>query len=235
MPTETIVSIQLEENQIIEKIPKKPKRPSWLIFCAIGLCLLVLVGALVAVFYSKQKNLAEVASQTEEELPLFIQSDLLGIDGDSRTGEKLEAVRAIAVHYVANPGSTAKQNRDYFDNPVSHTSAHFIVGLEGEVIQCVPLDEKSFATNHRNIDTISIEVCHPDETGKFLPATRQSLVRLLSALMKKFNLEKEDIIRHYDVTGKMCPLYYVQNPEAWLLLREDAAQWHETSNAIYFE
>ena len=41
-------------------------------------------------------------------------------------------------------------------------SAHFLIGLEGEIIQCIPLNEKSSATNDRNRDTISIEVCHPD-------------------------------------------------------------------------
>ena len=56
-----------------------------------------------------------------------------------------------------------RQNRDYFNNDDTTVSAHFLVGLEGEVIQCVPLDEKSSATNDRNGDTISIEVCHPNK------------------------------------------------------------------------
>lgn len=30
----------------------------------------------------------------------------------------------------------------------------------------------------------------------------------------------KDVIRHYDVTGKKCPLWYVEHPEAWLTFRE---------------
>jgi N-acetylmuramoyl-L-alanine amidase CwlA len=120
---------------------------------------------------------------------------------------------------VANPGSTAMANRNYFNSSDSTTSSHFIVGLEGEVILCVPLDEKSSATNERNLDTISIEVCHPDETGEFSPDTYASLIRLLSWLCEEFELGREDIIRHYDVTGKLCPKYYVEHPEAWEALK----------------
>ena len=65
------------------------------------------------------------------------------ISGHARRGEKLGKVKNIVVHYVANPGTSAQQNRDYFNNDDTTVSAHFLVGLEGEVIQCVPLDEKS--------------------------------------------------------------------------------------------
>ena len=89
------------------------------------------------------------------------------------------------------------------------------MGLEGEVIQCVPLDEKSSATNDRNGDTISIEVCHPDKTGKFNNKTYRSLVKLTAWLCDRYHLDENDVIRHYDVTGKECPLYYVKHPDAW--------------------
>ncbi|MBR3837687.1 MAG: N-acetylmuramoyl-L-alanine amidase [Clostridia bacterium] len=161
------------------------------------------------------------AEAPELNVPDFVTVDLIAVDGDSRRGEKLEAVRDIAVHYVANPGTGAKANRNYFDSPDSETSSHFIVGLEGEVILCVPLDEKSSATNERNRDTISVEVCHPDETGEFSSVTYESLVRLLAWLCDTYELSEENLIRHYDVTGKLCPLYYVEHPEAWEKLKQD--------------
>ena len=89
------------------------------------------------------------------------------------------------------------------------------------MIQCIPLDEISSATNDRNVDTVSIEVCHPDESGKFADATYESVVKLTAWLCKKYNLTQNDVIRHYDVTGKDCPKYYVEHPAAWKQLRED--------------
>lgn len=130
----------------------------------------------------------------------------------SRPGIKLSEVLKIAVHYVGNAGSTAKANRNYFENQKNggrYVSSHFIIGLSGEIIQCIPLDEWSYCTNQANGYSISIECCHPDSTGKFTAATEKSLAELCAYLCKKFGLDPEtDIIRHYDVTGKQCPLYW---------------------------
>ena len=152
--------------------------------------------------------------------PTWIDEQLIQTNGSARRGKKLEEVKNIVIHYVANPGTTAKQNRDYFNNDDTKVSAHFVVGLEGEVIQCIPLDEISSATNDRNVDTISIEVCHPDESGKFADATYESVVKLTAWLCKKYNLTQNDVIRHYDVTGKDCPKYYVEHPAAWKQLQK---------------
>ncbi len=131
----------------------------------------------------------------------------------------------MAIHYTANPGSTAKNNRDYFeglkDNHSNEVSSHFVVGLEGEIVQCIPTNEISYATNSRNVDTLSIECCHLDETGKFNEATYQSLVELTAYLCNRFGLDIDHVIRHYDVTGKNCPKYYVEHPEAWEQLKKD--------------
>ena len=199
-----------------------PKRSYKKVAIVFSIAFLFLVSFIV-LFLLKEPVLEENDQTIEEEeeyvgvdnLPSWVRVELIFVDGASRRGEKLEAVRDIAVHYVGNPGSSAMANRNYFNSPDSTTSSHFIVGLEGEVILCVPLDEKSSATNERNLDTISIEVCHPDETGEFNEKTRASLLRLLSYLLEEFDLDRENIIRHYDVTGKICPKYYVENPAAW--------------------
>lgn len=142
---------------------------------------------------------------------MTITQNLLTPNKYSRPQIKLEKVTKIAVHYVGNPGTSALANRNYFENQKNggtYVSSHFIIGLEGEIIQCIPLDEWSYCTNQANGYSISIENCHPDSTGKFNDATEQSLVELCAYLLKKFNLTSEDIIRHYDVTGKQCPLYW---------------------------
>jgi len=125
---------------------------------------------------------------------------------------KLEKVTKIAVHYVGNPNTSAVANRNYFENQKNggkYVSSHFIVGLNGEIIQCIPLDEWSYCTNQANGYSISIECCHPDSSGKFTEATEKALAELCAYLCEKFVLNPmNDIIRHYDVTGKQCPLYW---------------------------
>lgn len=100
-------------------------------------------------------------------------------------------------------------NRDYFEGlKDSHITERpavtLLVGLEGEIVQCVPTWEIAYASNSRNIDTVSIECCHPDETGIFNKKTYQSMVDLCAWLCLKFDLDENDVIRHYDVTGKIC-------------------------------
>ncbi len=149
-----------------------------------------------------------------------ITEDYLTPNEYSRPGDKLKKVNAIVIHYVGNPGTTAAQNRSYFeglkDGHGTSASSHYIVGLDGEIIQCIPLDEISYASNNRNGDTIAIECCHPDATGEFTAATYEALVRLTAALCNTYGLSPDDgVIRHYDITGKKCPLYYVDNEDEW--------------------
>lgn len=157
------------------------------------------------------------------EIPEWVDTQIIEVDGLSRRGEKLEDIRNIVIHYVGNPGTTAQQNHDWYANPESEVSSHFLIGLEGEIIQCIPLDEFSSATNHRNRDTISVEVCHPDDSGKFNPSSYDSLVNLTVWLLENTGLKPKDVIRHYDVTGKECPRYYVRNEDSWHLFLQDVA------------
>ena len=99
-----------------------------------------------------------------------------------------------------------------------------MVGIEGEIVQCVPTWEVAYASNSRNIDTVSIECCHPDETGKFTDATYRSVVNLCAWLCMKFDLGADDVIRHYDVTGKECPKYFVYHEDAWENFRQDVKE-----------
>lgn len=157
-------------------------------------------------------------------LPDWIETDIIPLDGASRTGIALEGVKDIVIHYVGNPGTTAEQNRGWYVNEQSDVSSHFIVGLDGEILQCIPLDEKSCATNWRNKDTISIETCHPDSSGKFNKKTYASLVRLTAWLCDAYGLDTEHVIRHYDVTEKICPKYFVEHEDAWEQFKEDVEE-----------
>lgn len=197
---------------------KMSKRRRFIISIA-AVVLLVLAGLVIWQIWraatGRNIDLASIAS------PAWVDQDYIDMDGHARDGSTMAGVRDIAIHYVGNPDTTAKANRDYFNQPGVDVSSHFIVGLEGEVVQCLPLNEKSAATNQRNADTISIEVCHPDESGKFSDKTYQSLVKLTAWLCEELRLDGDNLIRHYDVTGKLCPLYYVEHEDAWQQLKRD--------------
>lgn len=166
----------------------------------------------------------KIAHLVRADVPEYVDVQLIDVDGEARRGVPLEDITGIVVHYVGNPGSTAQGNREYFNEPGTTVSSHFVIGLDGEVIQCVPIWEKSSASNERNRDTISIECCHPDEDGKFTKATYESLVKLTAWLCELNDFDSDDVIRHYDVTEKLCPLYFVENEDAWVQFREDVAE-----------
>ncbi len=182
----------------------------------------------------------EPYTRKSDVIPTWIDQQLIEKNEFSRPGDPLKKIKDIAIHWVGNAGTTAQNNRNYFANladPAANpngtkASSHFVVGLDGEIIQCIPIDEKSYCTNERNIDTISIEVCHPDWEGKFNDATYQSLIKLTAWLVEQFDLTWEDIIRHYDVTGKECPKYYVKNEGAWEQLKLDVKQYIEANPNI---
>ena len=161
-----------------------------------------------------------------------INVELLTPNEWSRPQFALQQINGIVIHYTANPGSTAQQNHDYFeglkDSQSTKASSHFIIGLDGEVIQCIPSSEWAYASNSRNSDTLSIECCHPDESGQFTDATYQSLVQLTGWLCHRFGLSSEDVIRHYDVTGKDCPKYFVEHEDAWVQFRQDVQDYADS-------
>lgn len=162
-------------------------------------------------------------------VPAYVTENLLPVNRFSRPGIPLKKIDGVVIHYVGNPATTAEANRNYFASLAdgregTFAGSHFIVGLEGEVLQCVPLTEIAYASNDRNGDTVSIEVCHPDETGEFSRETYEQVIGLTAWLCHTFKLDPEtEVIRHYDVTGKVCPRYYVEHPGAWEQFLADTA------------
>lgn len=188
------------------------------IFLTFMLVIVIAVGIFVVYEWGERRSVKRLG---KAEMPEWIDAQIIEVDGISRNGKRLNRVKDIVIHYVGNPGTTAQQNRDFYSSASSTVSSHFIVGLEGEIIQCIPLNEMSAASNWRNNDTISIEVCHPDSTGKFNSKTYKSLVKLTAWLEGLCNLKEEHVIRHYDITGKECPRYYVQHEDAWEQFKKD--------------
>ena len=136
----------------------------------------------------------------------------------------------VVIHYVGAV-STAKNNVDYYARQKLSASAHYFV--DGTSIwQCVEDGNRawhcggglqgsgghSFFEKCTNSNSVGIEMCcRKDVSGKwyFEDATVRNTVKLTKYLMKKYNIPSERVIRHYDVTGKICPEPYVRNEQAW--------------------
>ena len=194
------------------------------------LVLLLVILVLIKIFKPSwlTDKYFELTGDKIEAVEPKIDVELLTVNPYSRPGTPTEKITGIVVHYTANPGATAIDNRNYFeslkDGHDTQVSSNFVIGLEGEIVQCVPTWEMAYASNSRNIDTVSIECCHPDETGKFNEEPYKSMVQLCAWLCMKFDLKEEAVIRHYDVTGKICPKYFVEDEEAWENFRKDIGQ-----------
>lgn len=208
-----------------------------MLFLVVSVIALLIVIVLIACISScsgkKSHNVDGSVKDTEgPELYIADQPDLdvqlLTVNEYSRPGKALEEVKGIVIHWTANPGTTAIQNRNYFENlkdgSGTKASSHFIVGIDGEIVQCIPCNEWAYASNSRNSDTIAIECCTPDDTGEFTGNTYDSVLHLVTWLMGRYDLTVDDVIRHYDITGKECPKYYIDE-DRWAKFKRDLTNY----------
>ena len=145
----------------------------------------------------------------------------------NRPGTKSSPKR-ICVHYTGDCGASAARLAQFWknvaagkfpDKPNSWTSAQYIVGLDGEVIRCVPDGEIAYAAANQNAYTIHIEVCYKQKSGRFEEKSVEALGELVRSLMTKYKIPAAKVVRHYDLTGKYCPAYYVDE-NRWAALHE---------------
>ena len=157
----------------------------------------------------------------------------------SRPQIRLRPVRGIVMHYVNNAGTSALFNRNFFENRkrgrTGFGSAHYIVDLTGMVVLCVPPNEIAYHCGEDrtrgllylpaaldkfgswpNSCTLGIELCHLDAEGRFTEETQDAAACLVADLCERHDLDPvRDVVRHYDVTSKLCPLYWVNNGAAF--------------------
>ncbi len=242
MRYEKEIRIEEEERRRYEEMRRQRRkrvRQRYRLRLAVAVCVPLLMLAVVLVV---PRFVRERLGQREALMPYDLkyvaeappyQVELIEPNEYSRPGTPLAEVNGVVVHYTANPGTSAEGNRSYFQNlsetKETYASSHFIIGLEGEILQCVPCNEIAYASNERNSDTISIECCIPDDTGAFTDATYDSLVALTAWLMGRYDLTTADIIRHYDVTGKLCPKYFVEHEDAWEQFKMDLLTYIDTN------
>ena len=138
-------------------------------------------------------------------------------------------IRYIVIHYVGATGG-AEANCRYYASKYIGASAHYYVGFGGEIWQSVEDGDiawhcgaKSYRHPEcRNSNSIGIELCVRNKGSQaadsrdwyFENATVQAAIELTRELMKKYGIPADRVIRHYDVTGKICPNPYVYNHTA---------------------
>ena len=149
----------------------------------------------------------------------------------------------IVVHYTTDLNSKsgkAMSNRDYFNTTTNKSSSHYIVD-DAFVVQAVEdfdvawhcgTSGKYKHPEARNSNSIGIEMCSSNSSGKaykycyatdkewyFTPEVEKNTVELIVDLMQKYNITIDRVIRHYDVSGKICPAPYVNNDSEWMVFK----------------
>jgi N-acetylmuramoyl-L-alanine amidase CwlA len=157
----------------------------------------------------------------------------------SRPQTKLKGIKGVVIHWVANPGSSAEANRNFFDRRKSGTSgfgsAQFIV--KGKtIIQTMNTSEMAYhvgstvytssalrnLSSYPNNCTIGIEMCHNDWTGKPDAETYKTTIELAAKLLKDNGLNESHLWTHHQVVGwKDCHRWYTNNPSEWVKMVQD--------------
>ena len=146
-------------------------------------------------------------------------------------GGTLKNVEYIVVHWTSNQGDTAKNNADYFAREEVGASAHFFVD-ETEIWSSVPEDcvawhcgAKTYRHPEcRNANSIGVEICMNDKKGNVRQGSIATAAELVRYLMQRYSVPVDRVIRHYDVTGKICPKSFVEHPEEWEQFLADLSQ-----------
>lgn len=143
---------------------------------------------------------------------------------DTTFTRKYDEVKAIVIHNTGNIGDTAENNAKFFSNPVSpQRSAHFFIDREGNIIRSVYVKRVAWSVGipakgviYNNKNTVSIELC--DIADKDISAKQEEALKWLIKKIRRKCKNANQIIRHYDINGKQCPVRYI-SPIKWENLR----------------
>lgn len=143
----------------------------------------------------------------------------------------ISKIKYIVWHYTANDGDSDEANGLFFKkNKNRGASAHYFVDDDSVTIS-VPDTYVAWSvggkrySNYRttggaslykictNTNSINIELCDTRKNGKYdvTEATLQNAIDLTRKLMAKYDIPISNVVRHFDVTGKSCPVYYINN------------------------
>lgn len=116
----------------------------------------------------------------------------------------------LIIHNIGNPNTSALANAKYFTNVADKISVHYIVD-DTQIIEIIPPNFKTYGTSNGSYNNryIQIEFCHPKSDGVMTDKTKANLLWLCNKLINDYGIDRKRIIRHFDVTKKLCPAYYI--------------------------
>lgn len=179
----------------------------------IVLLMLVLVVKVISNAVGGNDGIIKKAGKIE------INKQLIAVDNNTRSGQKLEKVKKIIVHNTGESGASSKKMWEYYESlgkagDVSE-SMHFLIDTDGAITQCIPCNEIAFHALGSNHEALGVQYCYSSDNGVMSDKTKEALVELLATLCKEYKLSSADILLHSEVTGIACPKYYVDNNEEW--------------------
>lgn len=133
----------------------------------------------------------------------------------------IKNIKFIVIHYTGTDGGNALNNGAYFAREKVGASAHYFVDSTA-IVQSVPDDsiawhcgaKRYYHPEAQNHNSIGIELCDEIKNGVIYPteATIQNAIELTTMLMAKYNIPIDNVIRHWDVSHKLCPAYWCGTP-----------------------
>ena len=152
--------------------------------------------------------------------------EFIACNTDNYRAGRTQPVRYIVMHYTANNGDTARNNCDYYHRVGGlQASAHYFVDEYG-VMQSVREGDTAWHCGARaywhpecrNGNSIGIEMCsrkRADGSYYIKPETVANAATLAREIMQRYGIDTDHVLRHYDVTGKRCPMPWVDDPAQW--------------------
>lgn len=151
------------------------------------------------------------------------RNEFIPVNEFTRPGIKRNHTRNLVWHYTANPGASAANHYRYFANLRDrYASAHIFID-KNEAICIIPLDELAYHAGPANPYSIGIELCI-EQDGSFHPDTIAQAVAIGKELNRMYGLTVSDQMRHFDITGKICPKPWVDDVGAWTRFRDQLVE-----------
>lgn len=146
----------------------------------------------------------------------------------SESNRKSSDIDTLVIHYTGNDGDTAENNGNYFKNNVVETSAHYFVD-DTTVVRSVADKNIAWHAGDWNINCRSIGIEIAGSTSECKGKTLENVILLTQRLMRKYNISKDRVIRHYDANGKICPGFWCGSAAKDKLWREQFLNKLDTS------
>lgn len=137
----------------------------------------------------------------------------------TESNRKSSDIDTLVIHYTGNDGDTAENNGNYFKNNVVETSAHYFVD-DTTVVRSVADKNIAWHAGDWDINCRSIGIEIAGSTTECTGKTLENVILLIQRLMKKYNIKKDKVIRHYDANGKICPGFWCGSQQKDRLFRE---------------